>query len=62
MYSDEYRFCTGVCLEVNEAMDMPPYSTVANYCSECGVFMFTTSNKCQCCSIRLQIRAKKRKN
>ena len=22
MYSDEYRFCTGVYLEVNEAMDM----------------------------------------
>ena len=46
MYSDEYRSCTGVCLKMNEAIDMlrivPLRSIVQNAASICLLLLTTT--------------------
>ena len=48
--------------EMVDTMKYAPYSTGAKYCSECRIFLFTTSNFCPCSSTRLRTHARKRKN
>jgi len=53
--------CSGACYEMVDTMEYAPYITGAKYCSECRIYLFTTSNNCACCSTRLRTRPRYRK-